>query len=134
MNFYRKVATLVQAYCNTRSKIHAFTDITEHEQSLRKNMEEFRKQIHALVREHCPSGSGFDNGTHLDLDHSTPTRLVFTTMFHHMMEGVYIRWTDHSIVVTADLLGVNVKVSGQNLNEIKDHISVTFGELEHVEI
>lgn len=81
-----------------------------------------------LVREHLPSGSGFDSGTSLDWDHSTAEKLVFRTSFHHMDEhGFYDGWTDHSVTVRASLLyGITVSVSGKNRNGIKDYIAEQF--------
>lgn len=82
----------------------------------------------ALVREHMPSGSGFDSGTALDLDRSTGEKLVFSTSFHHMAEsGMYDGWTEHLVTVTPSLLfGFLIKVGGRDRNQIKDYIAETF--------
>jgi hypothetical protein len=40
-------------------------------------------RIIELVREFMPSGSGFDNGTELDLDRSTSEKLVFVVVRSH---------------------------------------------------
>lgn len=81
-----------------------------------------------LVRDMMPSGSGFDNGTTLDLDKSTGEKLVFSTAFHHMdSHGGYIGWTDHIVTVTPSLLfGYTLKVSGRNRRDIKDYIADSF--------
>ena len=74
-----------------------------------------------------PSGSGFDNGTQFDVENSTMDKLVFTTSFHHMSEhGYYTKWTDHTVTVTPSFHGLNIKVSGRNRNDIKDHIAECF--------
>jgi hypothetical protein len=75
-----------------------------------------------------PHGSGFDNGTSLDVDASSDTKIVFTTAFHHMNEGgFYDGWTQHSIIVTPNLaIEFNLKVTGRNRNGIKDYIAECF--------
>jgi len=78
-----------------------------------------------------PSGSGFDSGTEIDLDRSTPERLVLTTSFHHMNEhGYYDGWTDHSIVVTPSLVfEFNLRITGRERyrgGDWKDYCHETF--------
>ncbi len=77
-----------------------------------------------------PSGSGFDKGTKLD-DASTSEKLVFDTAFHHMNEnGSYDGWTDHQVIVTASLeMGLSVKVTGRDRNDIKSYISECFHQV-----
>lgn len=81
----------------------------------------------SLVREHMPSGSGFDTGTTL-ADSSTPERLEFTTTFHHMDDnGAYCGWSDHKIIVRASLAyGFTLSVTGRNVRGIKDYIHDAF--------
>jgi len=84
------------------------------------------------IRELChglPHGSGFDNGTHLELDRCTPTRLVFFAAFHHMTEGTYSGWTEHVVTATATFTGFDIRVSGRDRNEIKKYIAETFYEI-----
>jgi hypothetical protein len=80
-----------------------------------------------LTREHMPSGSGIDTGTVLG-DDSTASKLIFRLSFHHMNEGgFYDGWTDHSVIVTPSLaFGFDLKVTGQNRNDIKDYLAETF--------
>jgi hypothetical protein len=80
------------------------------------------------IMETAPSGSGFDSGTELAIDESGRDRLTFYTAFHHMDEyGGYDGWTDHRVVVKADLVSdCAVRVSGRDRNEIKDYIAETF--------
>jgi hypothetical protein len=94
--------------------------------------------ISALVREHMPSGSGFDCGTTLDTELSHAEKLVFTTRFHHMDEnGYYCGWTEHTVTVTPSFSGFNLRISGRNRNDIKEYIHHAFSsalwtELERV--
>lgn len=89
-----------------------------------------RFKIADLVEEYFPRGSGFDNGTSLDLDDSTPDKLVFKTSFHHMNEqGVYDGWTEHRVIVRPSLAhGVSISVGGRDRNDIKTVIGDMFLE------
>ena len=95
-----------------------------------------RDTIRDLVKQHMPSGSGFDNGTALDEDASSPDKLVFTTSFHHMdADGVYGGWTEHKVTVTPSLaFGFDLRVSGRDRNGIKDYIAETFGHALDTEV
>ena len=46
-----------------------------------------------------PSGSGIDTGTEIDLDRSTGEKIVLYLSFHHMNDGFYSGWTDHTVIV-----------------------------------
>lgn len=91
-------------------------------------MRRHKEEGDALARDMLPSGSGFDNGSHIDWERSTGDRLVFTTAFHHMNDaGFYDGWTEHSVTVRASLtLGLVVTVSGRDRNGIKDYIAEAF--------
>lgn len=93
-------------------------------------------RIEELVKEHAPSGSGFDNGTRLNFAESKPEKLVFDTSFHHMNDGgVYDGWTDHKVIVTASLVhDYDIRVTGRDRNGIKDFIGETFATLSGVKI
>ncbi len=84
-------------------------------------------KIFQVVRDHMPSGSGFDSGPTLD-DASTPQRLVFNTSFHHMDEwGGYAGWTEHQVIITPCLWsGFNIRVTGRDRNDIKEYIAEAF--------
>jgi len=75
-----------------------------------------------------PSGSGFDDGTTIDLDRSTSDKIVLLTAFHHMDEmGDYDWWTEHTITVEPSFVfGLAIKVSGKNRNDINNYIAETF--------
>lgn len=89
----------------------------------RKTIEETAE----LLNQYLPSGSGFDSGTVLNLDKSTPQKLVFDTSFHHMSEhGFYTRWTDHTVTIRPEFRGWDIRVSGRDHNGIKDYIAECF--------
>lgn len=82
------------------------------------------------INSRLPRGSGFDAGSHLDVDASTQTRLVFVTAFHHMDDyGMYDGWTHHSVIVTPTFDGFSVRITGQNKRDIKDHIAHCFHDI-----
>jgi hypothetical protein len=85
-------------------------------------------EIRRLVKEHMPSGSGWDMGTTLDLSASTPERLVFNGSWHHMTEvGMYDGWTDHEVIVKPSLLhDLHIRITGRDRNYIKDVIHESF--------
>lgn len=89
-----------------------------------------------LCREFLPSGSGFDAGSHIDLDASHAEKLVFTTSYHHMNDnGYYDGWTEHTVTVTPSFIGgFNIRVSGRNRNDIKGYIAESFHHILKMEV
>ena len=75
-----------------------------------------------------PSGSGLDRNPRLYIDQSREDRLIFQADFHHMNDvGFYDGWTNHNVIVTPSLaFGFNIRVTGRNRNDIKDHIETVF--------
>lgn len=84
--------------------------------------------IEYLVEQYLPSGSGFDSGTTLNLGMSCDDRLTFDTSFHHMNNaGFYDGWTEHVVRVKPNLATeIDMTISGQDRNDIKDYIGQTF--------
>lgn len=115
-HLYSELSNLIQARKNCQEQ---------------RNIEWFNKhtdRILYLVAEYMPSGTGFDNGTKINLEESHAEKLVFYTEFHHMHDlGMYDGWTEHTVVVTPSFLsGLNMRVSGRNRNDIKDYIYEAF--------
>lgn len=98
------------------------------------NLEWYAKHgdaINDIIRNHLPSGSGFNAGTTLDVpEHVTSNRdeLRFATSFHHMNDcGYYDGWTEHCVIVKPSLShGYTLRVTGRNRNGIKEYIADTF--------
>lgn len=120
---------------NTQSTIKRYIAIAKavgsYHRCLASGNTEWQAKHKDAIDELCsdlPSGSGFDNGSHIDLDQSTGEKLVFYTSFHHMDEnGFYDGWTDHEVILTPSLeMGYRLKVTGTNRNEIKDYINEQF--------
>ena len=85
----------------------------------------------------CVRGSGFDSGTALDLDKSTPNKLVFLTSFHHMKNGVYDGgWTEHTVTIKPTLQqpGYALTVSGRDRNDIKEYVVEVFSVVLEEEV
>lgn len=112
---YSELASLVQARRNSAD-------------NNREWFEKHTDMIESLVKQHLPSGSGFDSGTTLDLDASHADKLVFHTSFHHMNgNGFYDGWTEHTVTVTPSLAHrYNLRISGRNRSDIKELISQDF--------
>lgn len=89
-----------------------------------------------LTKLHMPSGSGIDNGTRLDLEASTPEKLVFKTEFHHLNGGgFYDGWTQHRVTVRPSLcFGLSIAISGNDRNEIKDYLHEVFDTALRAEV
>ncbi len=115
---YQKLASLVQAIANCKKSGNA------------EWLERHSDRAEELVKQHMPSGSGWDVGTRIDLDASTPNKLVFYGEYHHMNDGgVYDGWTDHRITVTPDLAdGFNLRISGRDRNQIKEVLHEWFDQ------
>jgi hypothetical protein len=128
MKFYVAIASALAAknHCVER-RLDVLTD-------------EWSEYIDALVKAHAPSGAGFDNGTHLNVDKTQiggnkPQRLVFDVSFHHMSEhGYYTHWTHHEVWVYPWFDGFSVRVTGRDDNFVKDLIADTFSHLGNVEV
>lgn len=102
---------------------------------LRSDNEIAAEQLEGLLKQHMPSGSGFDSGTKLDYSKSNTERLVFTTEFHHMNDaGYYDGWTTHTVTVRPSFTGLDVVVSGRDRNQIKDFIADVFYNLNSTEV
>lgn len=82
----------------------------------------------AAYEQLLPSGSGFDNGSKIDIDSSRGDDLWFETSFHHMDEvGGYDGWTEHTINITPSFIhGFTIEVKGEDRGDIGDYIGDTF--------
>lgn len=82
-----------------------------------------KEKLLKLCDEFMPSGSGIDSGTKIEIDKCTPNKLVFSMAFHHMdSNGFYTKWSNHDIIVTPSLQGIDLKITGKNVNGIKDYL------------
>lgn len=127
--FYQAIATALDASDRSAKLVDRAGDTAFAHKAM---CVEWRDYLEAQVKEHAPSGSGFDSGTYLDYAKSTPAKLVFVTAFHHMNDaGFYVGWSHHTVVVTASLLyGVDIQVTGRDRAGIKQFIAEQFGQLQ----
>jgi hypothetical protein len=84
-------------------------------------------RLSAILQNFLPSGSGWDTGTTIDIGRSQgDKRLVFRGAYHHHGDHGYDRWTNHEVWVTPTFEGINIRVTGQNRNDIKDYLHELF--------
>lgn len=84
-------------------------------------------ELLALAREHLPSGAGIDAGTRIDLDRSKADKVVLTCGYHHMNDGYYEQWTNHTITIRPSFIGqIDIVISGRNRNGIKEYLHEVF--------
>lgn len=120
MKIYQALARTIGARLRCLEWAEQGRDMTQaiqaHDEAIKTMMEDF------------PSGSGFDNGTEIDLDDSTGEKLVFTTAYHHMNDGgMYDGWTEHIVTVVPSLeMEYRLRIRGSDRNDIKDYIAEQF--------
>lgn len=79
------------------------------------NKYESEPELQELVKYWMPSGSGIDAGTRLDFNKSKPNKLIFNFDYHHMdQNGFYCGWSYHSLIVTPDFDGFDMRIIGQH--------------------
>lgn len=124
MKVYQQLSTLIQAIANCEARDN------------QEWLDNHRERLQTIVKEYFPSGSGINSGCVLNLDQSTPNKLVIETTFHHMDEnGSYYGWTNHSIIVKPDLAnGIVLTVHGNNRNDIKSYLYDLFRDCLSEEI
>ena len=124
MKLYQKLAQTFQAWLNC------------HDSGNNDWLARHEETIEELVKEHMPSGSGFDSGTRFVFISSQPEKLVFSSAYHHMNEnGYYDGWSEFDIIVTPSLTsGFDVRLRSKGpfprkYADTKDYILETFQEI-----
>lgn len=86
------------------------------------------RRLNWIAKNVLPSGSGIDNGTKIDLDKSSPEKIVLEFGYHRMNDaGYYDGWTEHSAVIKPSLaFGLDLKITGRNRNQIKGYLHETY--------
>jgi len=89
MKLYKRIAQALNAYKGnhiSQEVTDAWTDVI------------------ARCNDELPSGSGFDSGSKVNIDLSTPEKIVIDTAFHHMdNNGYYCGWSHITVTVRASL-------------------------------
>jgi hypothetical protein len=88
--------------------------------------ERHERTISDLVYRYMPSGSGWDCGTKFDTAEWTESKMTFYGSYHHMDDGGYCGWTDHTITIRPSFDGIDMTISGRDRNEIKDYLHDCF--------
>ena len=109
-------------------------DVLRH--ATNKGNEEWQQAWRELL-EQCeellPSGSGFDSGTRIE--HASSSKIVLRTAYHHMIDGYYDGWTEHTVTVVPNLVyGFDLRVSGRNRNDVKEYIADVFFDVLRQEV
>lgn len=108
-------------YKHTASLIHALMNCKES-----NNQEWENRHYNSLVKlanDFLPSGSGIDSGCQINLDESTPDKIILNSAYHAMDEdGFYCGWIHFSVVVTSSLeFDINIEFTNiQNDSDLDE--------------
>ena len=81
------------------------------------------ESLRPSLKEYLPSGSGFDTGTTVSYDESTPTFIVLYTSFHKMDEnGYYDGWVDLEITVKPQYSKFDLEASPTHYTDDEDDL------------
>lgn len=122
MKLYQKIASVISAISNCEKSGN------------REWLLQHKETLAELLRI-LPSGSGIDMGTKLDLDSSSPKKLVLLVDFHHMDEnGYYDSWVEYKVIVKPSLqFDFTLKVTGKDKNCIKEYLYELYNHALQVE-
>lgn len=92
------------------------------------------KDVHEeAIEGYCellPSGSGIDSGVKFNWGKSKPEKLIFDFAYHHMNDGQYDGWTEHSVIITPSLPNkFNLKITGRDRDDIKEYLYDVFNDV-----
>lgn len=91
--------------------------------------ERWAAMLGRIERVHLPSGAGIDSGCTIERRRTGACTIVIAFGYHHMDEdGFYTEWTHHRATIRATFGGIDVTVSGQDRNEVKEYLADTFRE------
>jgi hypothetical protein len=97
---YVALSRMVAARANCRERMHR----NPKDDNAAMWFSEWRNRAEMLCHDMLPRGSGFDQGTTIEMDRSSPDRIILDTAFHHMNEnGMYTHWTFHEVIITPSL-------------------------------
>ena len=115
---YKRLAGTIQARLNC---------IQNNNREWEENHEE---TINNIIKS-LPHGSGIDGVTKIDLDKSTPDKIIIYSEYHCMNEnGYYDGWVDFTITIKPSLqFGIDLNITGNfgsKNQDLKDHLYETF--------
>ena len=94
-----------------------------------KTKSDWQEFLRWIEVQHLPRGAGIDNGTTIDWEASTRTKVIIYTAYHHMNDaGYYDGWTGHTVTVKPAFNGVEISVKGPNRDDINDYLAEIFEE------
>lgn len=103
---------------------------------------EAQEYVEKLVKEHLPSGSGFDSGVEVDWDATKKDKLVLKSGFHHMNEdGYYDGWSHFQVIVfpSFTFCGFDMKIKSigcwhRRYIDTKEYVDETFFQALNKEV
>jgi hypothetical protein len=121
---YQSIALAIDAYKTCKSRNN-----TEWETR-------WEDTLHNYASTYLPHGSGFDNGCIIDIDKSTPDRIVIHADFHNMNEnGFYDGWGTHNVIIKPSLFfGFTLTITGRDYNGFKSYAYELFQECLSTEV
>jgi hypothetical protein len=96
-----------------------------------QNLDEVKCLVNLL-----PHGWSIDSVVKLNINKSTPDRLVFSVNYHHMNDGEgYDFWTGHRMIVTIfPPVGFHLYIKGTNMYHIREYLRDAFSAALNGEI
>lgn len=83
--------------------------------------------LSAIEREYLPSGSGFDSGCTVDVEHSNARSIVINAPFHVMNNhGYYTGWRPIRVRVTPTFDGIAIRVTNAKSSDLADYVFDVF--------
>ena len=133
---HEKLTNAFEVYSRIAVSLNAIECLSNNRQTFGDAIEMNKNNIESLIKEHFPSGSGFDSGVKLNYNESNPDKLVFDSAFHNMDEnGFYDGWDHFKIIITPSLrYGFNLRLKSVGKWNRKyafnrDYIMEVFNEL-----
>lgn len=85
--------------------------------------------IARISRECLPSGAGIDNGTRVLGLTSESRGFELVLDYHHMNDtGYYTGWTEYRAYIRPAFNGLEITLSGRNVNDCKEYLHQTLHE------
>lgn len=95
----------------------------------------WQEYITRISRECLPSGAGIDNGTRVLELTSDKRGFVLVFDYHHMNDtGYYTGWAEFRAYVHPTFSGLEITLSGRNVNDCKEYLHQTLHEALSAEL
>lgn len=113
----------------------ALASLRDAENSRPQAREQWRAHLENLAREFLPKGPAMPNGTQVDLEDSSPNRIVLLTNHKHVGGAQGTSWTHYRIVVEPSFLqGFSLAISGRDEGDVMEQIEEALRDALLVEV